>query len=77
MPITESDVVQKAVETHKAFPDYLPIGPHTATVFDRLEALQPKLLAGHHSSTYTGDAVQALRDLRSELFKFSGAEAAG
>ena len=76
-PVTESDIIQQSMEALKSLPGYLPIGPHTATVFDRLEALQPKLLAGHHSSTYTGDAVQALRDLRSELFKFAGAEAAG
>jgi hypothetical protein len=55
-------------------PGYLPVGPHTARVFDRLEALNPRVLAGHHSSAYTGDAVQALRDLRAELFKFSGLE---
>ena len=76
-PVTESDIVERSMEALKSLPGYLPIGPHTATVFDRLEALRPKLLAGHHSSTYTGDAVQALRDLRSELFKFAGAEAAG
>src|SRR3989304_4651915 len=66
-PITESDVVQKAVETHKAFPDYLPVGPHTARVFERLEALQPKVIAGHHAPAYAGDAVRALRDLRTAV----------
>ncbi len=45
-------------------PGYLPIGRHTAQVFDRLEALEPKVIAGHHSPTYTGNVVQALRDLR-------------
>ena len=74
-PITESDVVQKAVETHKAFPDYLPVGPHTARVFERLEALQPKVIAGHHAPAYAGDAVRALRDLRTELFKMAEAPA--
>lgn len=70
--ITESDVVQRAVETHMQFPDYLPVGPHTARVFDRLEALQPRLIAGHHAPAYAGNAVQALRDLRSELFRLAG-----
>jgi hypothetical protein len=51
----------------------MPIGPHTAEVFDRLIALEPKVLAGHHSSAYTGQAEQALRDLKDELFKFAEA----
>ena len=67
-PLTKSDVVGLAVEALKKYPDYLPIGQHTGRVFDRLEALNPKVLAGHHSPTFTGDAVQALRDLRQALF---------
>lgn len=67
-PLTQSDVVGRAAEALKKYPDYLPIGPHTARVFDRLEALNPKVLAGHHSPTFTGNAVQALRDLRQALF---------
>jgi len=71
-PVTESDIVEQSMDALKQLPGYLPIGTHTGAVFDRLEALQPKRLAGHHSSTYTGNAVQALRDLRGELFKFAG-----
>ena len=67
-PTTQSDIVERAVEAHKRFPDYLPIGPHTVRVFERLEALKPKVLAGHHAPTFTGNAVQALRDLRQALF---------
>jgi flavorubredoxin len=67
-PVTKSDVVGLAVETLKKYPDYLPVGQHTARVFDRLEALNPTILAGHHSPTFTGNAVQALRDLRQALF---------
>ncbi len=73
-PVTESDIVQQSMEALKQLPGYLPIGPHTAQVFERLEALAPRVLAGHHSSTYTGDAVQALRDLKTELFRFAGAD---
>jgi flavorubredoxin len=73
-PVTESDVIEPAMAALANLPGYLPVGPHTARVFDRLEALKPRVLAGHHSSAYTGDAVQALRDLRTELFKFSGLE---
>ena len=56
----------------KELPGYLPVGPAHGRVFDRLEALKPKVLAGHHAPAFTGDAVQALRDLRRELFKFAG-----
>jgi hypothetical protein len=69
---TESDIIGPAMAALANLPGYLPVGPHTAKVFDRLEALEPKALAGHHSSTYTGNAVRALRDLRGELFKFAG-----
>jgi flavorubredoxin len=71
-PVTESDLIEPSMRALKQLPGYLPIGPHTGAVFDRLDALQPQLIAGHHSSTYAGDAVQALRDLRGELFKQAG-----
>jgi len=48
-PTTESDVVEPAMAVLNVFPDYLPIGSHTGRVFDRLEALKPKVLAGHHA----------------------------
>ena len=70
--VTDSDPVEQAIAALKSLPGYLPVGPHTGVVFDRLEALEPKVLAGHHSSAYTGNAVQALRDLRGELFRFAG-----
>jgi flavorubredoxin len=69
---TEGDVVEQSMAALRQLPGYLPIGPHTAGVFDRLQALNPKVLAGHHSSAITGNAVQALRDLRGELFKEAG-----
>jgi flavorubredoxin len=69
---TESDIVEQSVSALRSLPGYLPIGPHTAGVFDRLEALDPRVLAGHHSSAITGNAVQALRNLRGELFKEAG-----
>jgi flavorubredoxin len=70
--ITDSDMIEQSMSAMKQLPGYLPIGPHTGAVFDRLEALAPKVLAGHHSAAYTGDAVQALRDLRRELFEYAG-----
>ncbi|HEV8574520.1 MAG TPA: MBL fold metallo-hydrolase [Dehalococcoidia bacterium] len=71
--MTDSDMVEQAIQTHKVFPDYLPVGPRTGLVFDRLEALEPKVIAGHHAPAFTGNAVQALRDLRTELFKLAEA----
>ncbi len=73
--ITESDVIEQSMDALKQLPGYLPIGPHTGAVFDRLIALKPNVLAGHHASAYAGDAVQALRDLKGELFKFAGVTA--
>jgi flavorubredoxin len=71
--MTDSDMVEHAIQTHKVFPDYLPVGPRTGLVFDRLEALESKVIAGHHAPAFTGNAVQALRDLRTELFKLAEA----
>jgi flavorubredoxin len=68
-PVTESDLIEPAMAALAQLPGYLPIGPHTAQVFDRLEALQPKILAGHHAPAFAGDAVGALRDLRTTLLK--------
>jgi flavorubredoxin len=70
--MSDSDPVEQSIEALKQLPGYLPVGPHTGAVFDRLESLNPTVLAGHHSAAYTGNAVQALRDLRGELFKFAG-----
>lgn len=71
--VTESDMIEPTLQALQNLPGYLPIGPHTAQVFDRLEALQPKVLAGHHGPSFTGNAVGALRDLRQELFAQAGA----
>ena len=70
--VTDSDVIAPALAVLEQMPDYLPIGPHTKRVFQRLEALQPKVLAGHHSPAYFGNATQALQDLRTEMFKRAG-----
>jgi len=72
-PTTTHDLVERAVETTRLLPSYLPLGPHTGQVFDRLEALNPKVIAGHHAPTFTGSALQALRDLRQALFTSASA----
>jgi hypothetical protein len=71
-PVTESDIIEQSMTALQNLPGYLPVGPHTGAVFDRPVSLEPKALAGHHASAYTGNAVQALKDLRGELFKFAG-----
>jgi flavorubredoxin len=70
--ITDSDIVEPSVAALRSLPGYLPVGPHVTETFQRLEMLEPRVLAGHHAPTYTGDAVQALRDLRGELFRLHG-----
>lgn len=70
--LTESDIVGPALSALLEFPDYLPIGPHIGPIFDRMAALEPKVIAGHHSSTSTGNAVQSLQDLRGELLRRAG-----
>jgi flavorubredoxin len=69
---TERDIVGPAVARIKEAPDAYPIGPHTAVALARLEALQPKVIAGHHSSAYGGDAAQALRDLSNGMLHSVG-----
>ena len=71
-PMTEGDIIEQSMAALRNLPGYLPVGPHTGAVLDRLVALEPKVLAGHHGSAYNGNAVQALQDLRGELFKFAG-----
>ena len=66
--ITSGDMVERTMASHKQLPTYIPVSQHTARVFDRLEALRPNVLACMHGPAFTGDAVQALRDLRTALF---------
>ena len=66
--ITSGDMVERTMASHKQLPTYIPVSQHTARVFDRLEALRPGVLACMHGPAFSGDAVQALRDLRTALF---------
>ncbi|MCS7275998.1 MAG: MBL fold metallo-hydrolase [Dehalococcoidia bacterium] len=73
-PVVESDVVGPSLAAdafmrQKWRTTYYPIGPHTARVFDRLEALKPRVAACMHGAAFAGDVVRALRDLRSELYR--------
>ena len=66
--MTSGDMVERTMASHKQLPTYIPVSQHTGRVFDRLEALRPGVLACMHGPAFSGDAVQALRDLRSALF---------
>ncbi len=70
--VTDKDMIEQSISALRSLPGYLPIGPHTSAVFDRLIGLDPKVIAGHHSAAYTGNAVRALKDLRGELYKEAG-----
>jgi flavorubredoxin len=70
--VTDHDIVEPSIDVLRSMPDYLPVGPHVHKTFDRLEALNPRTLAGHHAPAFTGNATQALRDLRGELFRMHG-----
>jgi flavorubredoxin len=70
--MTESDLVEPAMAALDRLPGYLPVGAHTAQVFDRLEALEPKVVAGHHAPAISDNAAGALRDLRGALFARAG-----
>jgi flavorubredoxin len=71
-PSTESDPIEPSMAALAQLPGYLPLGAHTNRVFDRLIALQPKVLAGHHGPAFVGGGAKVLDDLRGELFKQAG-----
>jgi flavorubredoxin len=73
--LTDHDIVAPALQMLEQAPDYLPVGPRTAGVFERLYALRPKVIAGHHAPAYTGDTVRALRDLCGEMLARVGLQA--
>jgi flavorubredoxin len=67
-PTTESDVlgsVAATLEAQHASPtgDSMPYTSATDSILDELAQLEPRLLATHHGSTYSGDGAQVLRDL--------------
>lgn len=80
-PITSSDILGRVKDNLVAgqggpFANYLPYNRHTHEVMAKLAALEPKMLATMHGSSYTGDCVQALRDFDRVLEEVLGAGAA-
>jgi flavorubredoxin len=50
----------------------MPYTPYTDSTFERLAALNPKLLATMHGSSFRGDGARALRDLAGVVREFLG-----
>lgn len=67
-PVAAGDVVERTLEAHRRYPDYLPVGPHTERTLTRLAALAPTAIAAMHGPVCTGDPPGALRDLSHGLF---------
>jgi len=66
-PVTSADVLGRwdaavaAYQQHPVLMDYVPLTPATRRRLDELAALQPRMLAAMHGSTFVGDGATALR----------------
>jgi flavorubredoxin len=78
-PMTTDDVVGRwghAMELYQAHPvlmDYMPYTPATRARLEGLAALQPKVLAAMHGSSFTGDCAAALRAGADVMERVAGA----
>ena len=60
--ITESDIVEPSITTEN-LSHYTSLGPTTGSTIRNLAALQPKILATMHGSSFAGDGAAALSAL--------------
>ena len=66
-PVTSEDVVGRwdaaiaAMQAHPVLMDYVPFTPKTRSRLETLAALEPRLLATMHGSSFVGDGGAALR----------------
>jgi flavorubredoxin len=66
-PVTSDDVVGRygdaiaTMQQHPVLMDYMPFTPQTRRRLHELAALEPKMLAAMHGSSYIGDGAAALR----------------
>jgi flavorubredoxin len=66
-PLTSQDVLGRwdsaiaAMQAHPVLMDYVPFTPKTRTRLETLAALEPRLLATMHGSSFSGDGGAALR----------------
>jgi flavorubredoxin len=78
-PVTSSDVLGRwdraiaAYQDHPILMDYVPLTPSTRRRLEELAALQPRVLAAMHGSSFTGDGGAALRAAGDVLEKRLGA----
>jgi flavorubredoxin len=78
-PVTSGDVLGRwdaavtAYQAHPVLMDYVPVTPHTRGRLDELAALQPRVLAAMHGSTFVGDGAGALRGAADMLERRLGA----
>jgi flavorubredoxin len=76
-PSTESDVLDRVQATLIAyqqgpFANYQPITTRTNAILDGLAALEPRVLATMHGSSFVGDGGRALRDLKDVMRRALG-----
>jgi hypothetical protein len=73
--VTESEILTASEAMRKPM-DYFAHSTKTATILERLAALEPKVLACQHGSAYRGDGAGILRQLAKILEKELKAELA-
>lgn len=61
-PVTDGDILGPS-EAMRAAMDYYAHGPATRPVLERLAALEPRLLACMHGTSFRGDGARLLREL--------------
>lgn len=81
-PVTSSDVVGRAADAiregaHGPLANDMPYTPYTDATLRRLAALEPRVLALMHGSTFHGDGRQALLDLAGVIASALGGPASG
>ena len=65
-PITSGDIVDRfgraiaEYQQHPVLMDYMPFTPHTRRQLENLAALQPRLIAAMHGSSFEGDGASVL-----------------
>jgi flavorubredoxin len=77
-PVTSNDVLGRwgqaiaAYQAHPVLMDYVPLTPATRCRLDELAALNPRILAAMHGSSFVGDAATALRSAGDMLERHLG-----
>ena len=71
------DAAVAAYQNHPILMDYVPLTPATRHRLNELAALQPRILAAMHGSSFVGDAASALRNAGDMLERRLGAVALG